>query len=400
MGARRFRIAPHCPFVLPFRPCLFTRDMLISGRPVEKEMRMDELANLQNGLGGIFMLSSAETRSISAENPDGAKGGGGRAEPSDPWPKCRLGKGWKCRPCMPVKAGQTLTLADVKGPGVIQHIWITTGTPAYRNCILRMYWDDEAAPSVEAPLGDFFACGHGVRAQVTSQPIAVNPAGGLNCYWPMPFAKRARITVENRWGEDVGALFYQITYALTEVPADAARLHVQWRRSLTRREAPEHVILEGVKGRGQYVGTYLAWTQMSDGWWGEGEIKFFLDGDGEYPTICGTGTEDYIGGAWNFGGSGPAQEGATPFCSPFSGYPLRQAPAGAVPKHGLYRWHILDPIRFQKDLRVTIQALGWGARDKAPSPLADDIASTAWWYQTEPHAAFPALPEGTELLTR
>jgi hypothetical protein len=228
----------------------------------------------------------------------------------------------------------------------------------------------------------------------------VNPAGGLNCYWPMPFARRARVTVENRSAEDIGALFYQIDYALAEVPAEAARLHVQWRRDVTPREAPDHVILEGVKGRGQYVGTYLAWTQRSDGWWGEGEIKFFLDGDAEYPTICGTGTEDYFGGAWNFGGGGPAQDGATPFCAPFTGYPLRLAPAGAVPKHGLYRWHIMDPVRFRQDLRVTIQALGWGARDKAPAPLSDDIASTAFWYQTEPHAPFPTLPTGTELLTR
>jgi hypothetical protein len=364
---------------------------------------MDELAALRGGLGGIFMLSDAETRSISAENPDGAKGGGARAEPSDIWPRCPLGKGWKCRPCTPLKAGQTLTLADVKGPGVIQHIWITAGPLAYRHCVLRFYWDDEESPSIEVPLGDFFACGHGVRAQVNSLPIAVNPAGGMNCYWPMPFARRARITVENRHTEDVGALFYQITYALSAVPAGAARLHAQWRRSVTRRERPEHVILEGVRGRGHYVGTYLAWTQMTDGWWGEGEIKFYLDGDAEYPTICGTGTEDYFGGAWNFGGGGAGQEGATPFCTPFLGYPLRLAGAGTVPKHGLYRWHVMDPVRFQKDLRVTIQALCWSPREKSPMPLmplADDIASTAYWYQSEPHAAFPAFPAGTEALTR
>jgi hypothetical protein len=168
---------------------------------------------------------------------------------------------------------------------------------------------------------------------------------------------------------------------------------------MTTRERPEHVILDGVRGRGHYVGTYLAWTQMSDGWWGEGEIKFYLDGDRRHPTICGTGTEDYFGGAWNFGGAGPQQDGATTFSAPFSGYPLRLAGPGGVPKHGLYRWHVLDPIRFRKDLRVTIQALGWRP-DHRYQALTDDIASTAFWYQTEPHAAFPKMPSREERFVR
>lgn len=151
---------------------------------------------------------------------------------------------------------------------------------------------------------------------------------------------------------------------------------------MTTREHPEHVILDGVEGRGQYVGTFLAWDQLSDGWWGEGEVKFYLDGDKQYPTINGTGTEDYFGGAWSFD--------SKTFSDAFSGYPFAQREAGKVPKHFLYRWHVLDPIRFDHDLKVTIQALGWWPNAKF-QPLTDDITSVAYWYQTEPHKPFPPL---------
>ena len=334
-------------------------------------------------LGSLFLLSDAETRSISAENPEGKKGAGARETPEERNAAARLGKGWKVRPCITLKAGETVTLADIEGPGTIQHIWITVDPKAYRDCVLRMTWDDEATPSVEAPLGDFFANGHAMRVNVNSLPIAVNPSGGFNSYWPMPFRKRARITIENQRWDDVHGFFYQITYALGPVPDAAAYFHAQWRRAVTDRANPDYTILEGVKGRGHYVGTYLAWTQLANGWWGEGEIKFFIDGDKGGPTICGTGTEDYFGGAWCFGDT---------YSTAFLGYPLWRREAGEVPKHGLYRWHIMDPIRFRTDLRVTIQALGWWPNSKF-QPLADDIASVACWYQNEPHAIFPAMPE-------
>ena len=301
-----------------------------------------------------------------------------------------MGKGWKVRPCVTIKSGETFTLADVKGPGVIQHIWITVNPKAYETCVLRMYWDDETTPCIEAPLGSFFACCHGKGTKVNSLPVAVNPSFGFNSYWPMPFRKKARITVENQWHEDMGGFFYQISYALTDVPAEAAYLHAQYRRSLTTRECPEYLILNGVTGKGHYVGTYLAWTQMSNGWWGEGEIKFFIDGDKEYPTICGTGTEDYFGGAWCFGDT---------FSTAFLGYPLWDKPEDGLPRHGLYRWHIMDPIRFKKDLKVTIQALGWWPDGKF-QPLTDDIASVAYWYQTLPHGKFPQLPSLNERFPR
>jgi len=344
----------------------------------------------QFGLGGVPFLADARTRSICAENPDGSKGGGAKADPGGEGPAGWLGKSWKVRPCVTVKAGETFTLADITGPGVIQHIWITVTEKAYRDCILRMYWDDEATPSVEVPLGDFFCCGHGLRTRINSLPIAVNPSGGFNSYWPLPFRKRARIEVHNQRWEDIGGFFYQITYAETAVADEAAYLHAQWRRSMGTREVPEHVLLEDVKGKGQYVGTYLAWTQLSDGWWGEGEIKFFIDGDGENPTICGTGTEDYFGGAWGFGDT---------FSTPFLGYPLWQKEDAKVPKHGLYRWHVMDPIRFDEDLRVTIQELGWWPNHKF-QPLTDDVCSTAYWYQMEPHGPFPKMLEAHERWSR
>jgi hypothetical protein len=350
----------------------------------QKEVRMDLLRGLNMGLAGIPLLSDAETRSISAENPTGAKGGGARAVPDEDSAASRLGEGWKVHPCITLPPGSTTTLADIEGPGIIQHIWITVRTEAYRSCVLRMYWDDEETPSVEVPLGDLFCNVHGVRYNVNSLPIAVNPSGGFNSYWPMPFRQRARMTVENDWSEEIPGFFYQITYALDEVPDQAAYLHAQWRRSMTSREMPEHTILDGVHGQGHYVGTVLGWSQFSNGWWGEGEIKFFIDGDGDYPTICGTGTEDYFGGAWGFGGE--------TFSTPFLGYPLYRKEEGEVPQHGLYRWHIMDPIRFRQDLRVTIQALGWWL-DRKFEPLTDDLCSVAYWYQREPHDAFPALPD-------
>ncbi len=340
------------------------------------------------GLGQIPLLDDGETRSISAENPTGAPGAGGQADPGGQGPAARLGKGWKVRPCIDLPAGATVTLADIQGPGVIQHIWMTCSARLYRDLILRCYWDREETPSIEVPLGDFFACGHALRTNVNSLPICVNPSGGFNSYWPMPFREAARITVESQHRETVPGFFYQITYALRAVPETAAYLHAQWRRSLTRREHPEHAILDGVYGRGHYVGTYLAWTQLSDGWWGEGELKFFIDDDNEYPTICGTGTEDYFGGAWGFYGTEEREE---PFCTPFLGLPLVKHGLKQVPKYGMYRWHILDPIRFRRAIRVTVQALGWWP-DGRFQPLTDDIASTAYWYQLEPHAAFPPLP--------
>jgi hypothetical protein len=207
----------------------------------------------------------------------------------------------------------------------------------------------------------------------------------------MPFHSHARITIENLGDEPV-VVYYQINYTLTELPDDAATFHAQFRRSNPLAYKTVHTLLDNVRGQGHYVGTYLAWGVNNTGWWGEGEIKFFMDGDQEFPTICGTGTEDYFGGAWNF--EHPAgQYGA--FTTPYTGLAQVIKPDGlyrSQQRFGMYRWHLRDPIRFESDLRVTIQALGWRA-DGRYLPLQDDIASVAYWYQAEPHAPFPKLPD-------
>jgi len=357
---------------------------------------MNPAFGFMGSLGSLPMLSNFETRSICAENPKGEKGKGATAIPDENSAASRLGRGWKVRPCITLASGATETLAEIKGPGVIQQIWITVDPKAFRDTIIRFYWDDEKTPSIEAPLGDFFACGHARRAKVNSLPVAVNPAGGMNSYWPMPFRKSARITIENQHPEEITGFFYQINYALGEIPEGVAYLHAQWRRATTTREYPEHVILDNVAGRGHYVGTYLAWATASDGWWGEGEVKFYMDGDTEFPTICGTGTEDYFGGAWGFYGPDGHEES---FSTPYLGMPLVECNAHEVRKFGLYRWHVMDPIRFKQDLRVTVQALGWWPDGKF-QPLTDDISSTAYWYQSEPHAKFPAMPPRHERFTR
>jgi hypothetical protein len=349
------------------------------------------------GLGNLARLSDATTHSISAENPEGGKGRGGMASEGPGAVSAReLGRGWKISPCISIPGLKTVTLADIKGPGAIQHIWMTMDPLFWRRLVLRFFWDDEAEASVEVPVGDFFCSGWGIRCNIASLPVTVNPAGGFNCYWEMPFRKRARITVENLSPDEADGFFYQIDYTLTKVPEDRGYLHAQWRRSNPVRTKEVHTLLDGVQGQGHYVGTYLAWGVHNNDWWGEGEIKFYMDGDGEWPTICGTGTEDYFGGAWNF--EHPhGQYGL--FSTPFLGMPQVIQPDGlyhSQQRFGLYRWHVMDPIRFQEDLRVTIQDLGYRSALDGKNrffPRQDDIASTVFWYQAETHAGFPPLPD-------
>jgi hypothetical protein len=341
-------------------------------------------------------LSDAVTRSISAENFTGEKGRAGMATEGTGAEAARdLGQGWKISPSVRIEAGSTFTLAEIGGPGAVQHVWLTCFPAGWRHLILRMYWDDEPTPSVETPIGDFFCNGWCERSNVSSLPIAVNPAGGMNSYWVMPFRRKAKITVENRLPEPA-VLYYQIDYTLTEVPPDAAYFHAQWRRSNPVKYKEVHTLLDGVQGKGHYVGTYLAWQVNNTGWWGEGEIKFYMDGDRDFPTICGTGTEDYFGGAWNFEHP-QGQYGL--YSTPYLGLHQVIRPDGlyrSQQRFGMYRWHVMDPIRFERDLKVTIQALGWRSGGRY-LPLQDDIASVAYWYQAEPHAAFPALPDNDGL---
>jgi hypothetical protein len=356
---------------------------------------MELFNGLGLGLHNIARLSRAKTRSISAENFTGEKGKAAMATEGTGANAARdLGQGWKVSPSIHIQPRQTVTLAEIDGPGAIQQIWNTVHPDWWRRLILRIYWDNEPTPSVETPIGDFFCNGWCQRCNITSLPIAVNPAGGFNSYWEMPFRQHARMTLENLTEDVCHGYYYQINYTLTDVPEDYAYFHAQFRRANPLPYKTEYTILEGVQGHGQYVGTYLAWQVNNRGWWGEGEIKFYMDGDTDFPTICGTGTEDYFGGAWNFEHP-QGQYGV--FSAPFSGMPqVIMAGDGGMYKsqqrHGLYRWHIMDPVRFEQDLKVTIQALGWRSGGRY-LPLQDDIASTAFWYQAEPHAPFPILPD-------
>jgi hypothetical protein len=359
----------------------------------------------------LLSIASAPTRSvrshsINAENRTGASGSAAGA--SSP-----LGPGRKGSAYLPLAAAETLTLAEIDGPGVIRHIWLTVadhteaGPFVLRDLILRAYWDDSVSPSVEVPLGDFFCNGFATRTLVTSVPIVVAPTGGMNCYFPMPFRRAARITLESQHAGDLPHVFFQIDYTTgDELAADVRYFHAQWRRSNASTPlGVDHVILDGVTGPGTYVGTYVALTSLQRYWWGEGEVKFFVDDDDRLPSLCSTGLEDYAGGAWAFQDelrTQPEPEIVT-FSAPYSGYPFHAArdTSGAspfatdtAPMHGLYRWHLPDPIFFDHRLSVTLQQIG--AWDHGLFERQDDIATTAYWYQTLPHQPYPRLPDAPQ----
>ena len=307
-----------------------------------------------------------------------------------------LGTGWKVNPYIVLHPGETFTIADIQASGVIEHIWLTP-TGRWRNTILRMYWDDQEQPSVECPIGDFFCMGWNEYAHLNSLAVCVNPGSAFNCYWPMPFRKRARMTLTNI-SEEAILVYYQIDYALCAVEEDEAYFHAQFRRVNPLPYKEVYTILDGVKGRGKYVGTYMARSVNNRGWWGEGEIKFYMDGDTEYPTICGTGTEDYFCGSYSSEDpDAPGNYGV--FSTPYAGLHQVITPDkyfNSQFRFGMYRWHITDPVCFEKELKVTMQALGWREGGRY-LPLQDDIASVAFWYQTLPTNAFPALPDKDSL---
>ena len=360
-------------------------------------------------MGNLFDISklkNGKTRLITPENVYGIKGGGGMAQvcdtPQDDVAKIgqnwinnsaarELGAKWKVRPAIELLPEKTTTIMDIDGPGCINHIWVTLENTGYRDIIIRIYWDGETEPSVESPIGDFFCCGFSQRQKVVSLPMNVNPTGGMNCYFPMPFRKHAKITIENR-GPIIHGLFYAISYELDSVADDEAYFHAKFNRSNPLKYGDDYIIIDGIKGKGHYVGALMCWQQNNAGWWGEGEIKAFIDGDDEYATYVGTGTEDYFGGAWAFGEN---------YSAPFLGYQDITAVNGRETnqignRHVLYRFHILDPIRFDKDLKITMQAIGWRSEGRY-LPLQDDISSVAYWYQSEPHIKFSALGNRNKL---
>ena len=340
---------------------------------------------------GLAFSPVRETRQISGENPDGKKGGGCRMTEEEPLDG---GCGLKVHPFISLQPGETKVLADIAGAGCIREMFFTTDHKWLSELVLRIFWDDETAASVEMPLGMFFANGFDDNhVLVNSAPIAFLPRCAMNCYWEMPFAKRARITLTHEGQEKIGCIAYRILYHKEEWDKKPLYFHAQYRRSMTTREKPVYTILDGVRGMGKYVGTYLAWNAASSGWWGEGEVKFYLDGD-DFPSIADNGCEDYFGGSFGFSklnGTACADEEVN-FCTPCLGMPLALTADGrSIRKFGLYRWHLSDYIGFLKDIRVTVDTLGWW-RKKGYRPLPEEISSMACWYQQEPHETFPVLP--------
>ena len=299
-----------------------------------------------------------------------------------------------------IAPGETLTLLDENGPGLVSHVWFTIASrdPNHlKALVLRMYWDGEAAPSVEAPIGDFFGLGLGTYHLYQSIPLSVGSDNALNCFFPMSFQKHALITVTNEGEIKTGSFYFNIDYRTYTKPlqADVLYFHAQYRQA-----APNHgwtndwtsngdPKVDGKKnldgdgnyvwmeatGRGHFVGVTMSVLQNQDGWWGEGDDMFFVDGE-KLPSINGTGSEDYFLGAWDFGGHA-------------FGYGLYGAPVVgeevAGGRSSVYRFHLDSPVPFTKSLRATIEHGHANHR-------SDNFYSVAYWYQTEPHAGFPALP--------
>ena len=290
----------------------------------------------------------------------------------------------------PIPPGDTLTLADVQGPGEIVHIWLTISDREYgysRLLVLRMYWDGEKEPSVECPVGDFFGMGHGLDVPFDSLPVRVSSDGrGRNCYWPMPFGKSARITITNEGRQRCNSFYYYIDWRKLDKPArNTGYFHASYRQEFPTVMGQNYLIAD-LAGRGHYVGTVLSCRQLTPGWWGEGDDFFFIDGEKE-PSLRGTGTEDYFCDGWGF----RKQAGA------YYGAPLVEG-GEAGHRTTVYRWHIPDPVVFTQSLRVEIEHKGVAIRpDGTKSGFderADDFSSVAFWYQTEPHKPFPPLPVG------
>ena len=311
-----------------------------------------------------------------------------------------------------IEAGQTIPLLEANGPGAITHIWFTINSHEdyhLKKLVLRAYWDGEANPSVEVPVGDFFGLGLGEYFPYQSALTTVSSIKAMNAYFPMPFAKTARITVTNEGKRPTDSFYYNIDYVtMPELPAPVGYFHAQYRQATPCRGWTDnwtseyvaavndkknllgegnYVFLEA-QGRGHFVGVTHAVLQNQDGWFGEGDEMIFID-DNSKPAITGTGTEDYYNGAWNFGGV----TGIQPFAYLHNGAPYVASPEKVGGRYCLYRWHIESPITFEKQLKVTIEHGHANHR-------SDNFYSAAYWYQTEPHAPFPALPPAEDRIPR
>ena len=344
----------------------------------------------------LTLKKNIRTFSISAENPTGEKGKGGMAESgSASWEARELGQGWKVNPFVVIEPGATAVLADITGQGAIKHIWITDSCVAARHTILRIYFDGAKTPSVECPLSDFFCNANYLEhRQLSSLLVCVNPNRGLNCYFEMPYFKSFRVELENQ-GIRPTNVYYQIDCEEKEIDPDSLYFHAQFRRVNPLPYMQNYTILDNIKGKGQYIGTYMHWGVKTNGWWGEGEIKFYIDGDTDFPSICGTGTEDYFCGAYNFDVGGKYAE----YNTPYAGLSKVSATTESYISQryfNMYRWHVQDPIYFNENLRITIQALGWRS-ERRYLPLQDDISSVAYWYSDTLDDIYPPFPSQNDL---
>jgi len=289
----------------------------------------------------------------------------------------------------PIHPGKTVTLAELDGPGVIRHIWLTINAKelrAGRSLVLRMYWDGRSKPAVEAPLGDFFAVGNGARCNVDSLPVSVNSEGrAFSCYWSMPFAKHARITLTNESTQRRVGVYWYVDYdKVPALPPNTPYFHAQYRQEYPAKLGQNYMILDA-EGNGHYVGTVLSVYTRTGAWFGEGDDFFYIDGEHE-PSLRGTGTEDYLGDAWGF----------REFNRPYYGVVMFE---GFIPGSRIcfYRWHIKDPIRFTKSLKFEIEHKG-GMFDKQGKQISyfherpDLYSSVAFWYQTGEPKRFATLP--------
>ncbi|MBN1419064.1 MAG: DUF2961 domain-containing protein [Planctomycetes bacterium] len=313
---------------------------------------------------------SIESRSISYENPTGEKGAGGKAA-------SKLGVGRKGSPAKTLKPGEISVLCDIQGPGCIRHIWMTTRGEAInlRSMVVRAWWDGQEHPSIECPLGDFMGIAHGQVKAYQSAVHSVGERAGMNIWLPMPFAKRAKFTMTNE-GEKNSVLFYQIDYTIGDkLPDGFGRLHVLFRRENPTTMKEDFELLPKRAAPGRFIGSIIGIRALEGNWWGEGEIKVYLDGDTDFPTICGTGSEDYVGLSWGI------QQ--TPFL--YNGCSLNEK--GYV---CMYRWHLPDPILWKKDARITIQQIGYrnGLYERK-----DDWSCATFWYEPVPSAALPPMPD-------
>jgi hypothetical protein len=287
-----------------------------------------------------------------------------------------------------IPPGQTLELGRIEGHGRITHIWFTIAaesTDHLRELVFRIYWDGADKPAVACPLGDFFGLGFGKYVEYKSAPIAIGGIKALNCYWPMPFAKGARLTLTNEGAQTINSCYFNIDYRLDEQPTQDIRyFHTQYRQAHPAPQGKDYLILE-TKGSGHFVGCFMSVLANSNGWWGEGNDKFYVDGATK-PTIEGTGSEDYFCGAWDFQHA---------FWNPYNGVPYYDNLEKGGERRGIlntcYRWHILDPVPFQNSLRFAIEH-GRSGPDNDRKPLRNHYLTVAYYYLDQPEGDGPELP--------